>query len=143
MSSPSVDRVLARSGTTLVFLALVVGLAIPKFTNPRQGLAAHVSAILAGLLLMALASCWSRLTLSAVQSRLVVVLGIGGAYGNLLGSLLAASWGTNRLTPMAGLGLGAEPWKEMVTQSVQVSQAVALLVALGLVIYGLRRTESA
>lgn len=143
MPAPSIDRVLARAGVTLTFLALLVGLAIPRFTNPRQALAAHVSAILAGLLLMALASSWHRLALSAAQRRLAAALSIGGAYGNLLGSLLAASWGTNRLTPMAGLGLGAEPWKEMVVQSVQVSQAVALLVALGLVIYGLRRPASA
>ncbi len=135
------ERTLARAGALLVFLALLAGLAIPAFTNPRQAVAAHVGAIMTGLLLIASASLWSRLTLSAPQRTLTLRLAIGGAFANLAGSLLAAAWGTNRLTPMAGAGYGTAPWKETVAQVIQVSQAVALLLAVGLIVFGLRGRE--
>ncbi len=138
MTEPETERALSRAGVLLVFLALVTGLAIPAFANPRQALAAHVSAILGGLLLVGMASLWSRLTLSAAQQTVTMKLAIAGAYANLLGSILAAVWGTNRLTPLAGAGHGAAPWKEIIAQVIQVSQGVALLVALGMIVYGLR-----
>jgi hydroxylaminobenzene mutase len=138
MTERETERALSRAGVLLILLALVTGLAIPAFANPRQALAAHVSAILGGLLLVGLASLWSRLTLSASRRTLTMRLAIAGTYANLLGSLLAASWGTTRLTPLAGAGYGAAPWKETIAQVIQVSQGIALLVALGLVVYGLR-----
>lgn len=138
MTDRQTERVLARAGALLVLLALLLGPAIPAFTNSRQALAAHVSAIMAGVLLIGLASLWGRLTLSASQQALALRLAIGGAYANLLGSLLAAAWGTNRLTPMGGAGFGAEPWRETVVQVIQVSQALALVLAIALVVYGLR-----
>lgn len=137
------QRVLARAGALLVLLALLLGPAIPAFTNPRQALTAHVSAIMAGVLLIGLASLWGRLTLTSSWQMLALKLAIGGAYANLLGSLLAAAWGTNRLTPMGGAGYGAEPWQETVVQVIQVSQALALVAAMGLVVHGLRARGSA
>jgi len=142
MAERQLEHTLARAGVLLIFLALVTGLAIPAFANPRQALSAHVSAIMSGLLLVGLASLWGRVTLSLAQQRLTMQLAIGGAYANLAGSLLAAAWGTNRLTPIAGAGHGAEPWKETFAQVIQVSQAIALLTALGLIVYGLRRRQS-
>lgn len=143
MEERQIERLLSRAGVLLVALALVAGLAIPAFANPRQALAAHVSAIMAGLLLIGLASLWSRLILTVGQQATAMTLAIAGAYGNLVGSLLAAAWGTNRLTPLAGAGYGTEPWKEGVAQVIQVSQGIALLAALGLILYGLRRREAA
>ena len=98
----------------------------------------HVWLIALGI---AIAFGLGRLTLSAVQQRLAMRAAVGGAYINLVGSLLAASWGTNRLTPMAGTGFGAGRWQEALVQVIQVSQAIALLVALGIVVYGLRRNR--
>ena len=142
MTARQNEHVLARAGALLILIALVTGIAIPTFTNPRQALSAHVSSIMTGLLLIALASLWSRLTLSVGQRTTALRLAIGGAYANLVGSLLAAAWGTNRRTPFAGVGFGAERWKETMTEIVQVSQGVVLIVALALVVYGLRRSES-
>lgn len=140
MADRDSERALSRAGILLVLFALVTGLAIPAFTNPRQALAAHVSGIMSGLLLVAAASLWSRLKLSSAQQTWTMRLAIGGAYANLAGSLFAAAWGTNRLTPLAGVGYGAEPWQEVFAQVLQVSQGIALIVALGLVVYGLRRS---
>jgi hydroxylaminobenzene mutase len=108
MAEQQIERALSRAGALLVLLALVTGLAIPAFANPRQALATHVSAILGGLLLVGLASLWSRLTLSVAQRTWTMRLAIAGAYANLFGSLLAAAWGTTRLTPLAGAAL-ADP----------------------------------
>ncbi len=140
MADRPIERALSRAGILLVLLALVTGLAIPAFTNPRQALAAHVSGIMSGLLLLAVASLWSRLTLSIAQQSWAMRLAIGGACANLAGSLLAAAWGTSRLTPLAGGGYHAEPWQEAFVQVLQVSQGIALIVALGLVVHGLRRS---
>jgi len=135
------EHLLSRAGALLILIALVTGIAIPAFTNPRQALSTHVSSIMTGLLLIALASLWSRLTLSVTQRTLALRLAIGGAYANLAGSLLAAAWGTNRRTPFAGAGFGTAPWKETVAEFIQVSQGIVLIVALALVVYGLRRNE--
>jgi hydroxylaminobenzene mutase len=143
MAEPRFERTLSRAGALLVFLALLVGLAIPSFTNPRQAMAAHVSAIMTGLLLIGLGTLWGRLSLSASRQALAMRLAIGGAYANLVGSLLAAAWGTNRFTPLAGVGHGGEPWQEAFVQVIQVSQAIALIVSLGLVVHGLRGREPA
>ena len=48
MADCQIERALSRAGILLVLLALVTGLAIPAFTNPRQALAAHVSGIMSG-----------------------------------------------------------------------------------------------
>lgn len=141
MTDSNSPRVLARAGILLVLLALLIGVAIGKFTNSRQALAAHISGVMNGLLLVAFSSLWRRLTLSAAQQRLAMSGAIGGVYINFVGSLLAAAWGTNRLTPMAGAGFGAASWQEAIVQVIQVSQAIALLTALSVVVYGLRRSR--
>ncbi len=140
MADRTPERVLARAGILLVALALLTGLAIPAFTNPRQALAAHVSGVMNGLLLVALSALWGRLVLSAAQLRLAMTTALAGTYANWVGSCLAAAWGTSRLTPVAGAGYEAAPWQETLVQLVQVSQGVALLLALALVVFGLRRT---
>jgi hypothetical protein len=42
------------------------------------------------------------------------------------------------LTPLAGAGYGAAPWKEAVAQGLQVSLALAILAGAVLVVYALR-----
>jgi hydroxylaminobenzene mutase len=136
------ERILARAGVSLIILALLTGLAIPAFTNPRQALAAHVSAVLGGVMLIALSALWHRLVLSESQHQLASILAVAGLYANWVGSVLAAALGTNRLTPLAGTGFGATSRVEGLVQVIQVSQGVALLLALGLVAYGLRRPSA-
>ena len=60
------------------------------------------------------------------------------AYMNWVTSCLAGAWGTSRLTPLSSAGFAADPWKETLVQAGQVSLALAVLLALGLVVYGLR-----
>ncbi len=132
------NRSLVRAGFLLFLLALVLGFVIPMFLSPRLALAAHVNAILNALLLVGLGLAWGLLALTPAREKLTVRLFLYAAYANLAGSCVAAAWGTSRLTPMAAGGLSAVAWKENVVMAIQVSVALAVLVATVLVIHALR-----
>ncbi len=142
MEGSEFDRAFTRAGFSLIFLALLTGFGVPNFLNPRMALAAHVSGVLNGLLLIALSFVWSRLALSPGQSRLAKGASLYGTFGNWATSCLAAAWGTSRMTPLSGAGHAAVPWKESVVQVAQVSLALAIILALALVLYGLRASPS-
>jgi len=131
-------RVLLRAGFLLILLALLGGTVIPRFTNPRLALSAHVTGLLNGLLLIALGLCWSALVLSPARGRLVRALFLYCAYANWAVSLLGAAWGTKRLTPIAGAGYEAAPWRETVVLVGLLSLVLAMLVATTLVVWALR-----
>jgi len=138
MTDDGFDRTLTRAGFGLIFIALVTGLAIPAFLNARMALAAHLTGIMNGLLLVALSLTWRRLALSPGQSRLARTAALCSAYVNWATACLAAAWGTSRLTPLSGAGHAAAAWQESIVQVLQVSLGLAMLLALGLVVYGLR-----
>ncbi len=113
MESSNFERTLVRAGFSLILLALVTGFAIPHFVNPRMALAAHITGVMNGLLLVAFGSVWSQLALSPGQSRLLKGTALFAAYANWGTSILAGAWGTSRLTPLssAGFGLRGSPAK--------------------------------
>ena len=131
-------RGLLRAGFLLFLLALLGGTVIPKFTNPRLAVSAHVTGLLNGLLLIALGLCWSALVLSPAQGKLVRALFLYGAYANWAVSLLGAAWGTKRLTPIAGAGYEAAPWQETIVQIGLLSLVLAMLVGTAIVVWALR-----
>jgi hydroxylaminobenzene mutase len=132
------DRALLRAGFLLVLLALVTGFAIPAFRNPKMALGAHLTGVMNGLLLVALAVAWSSLRQGPGRARLTRGLMLYAAYVNWGGTCLAAAWGTSRLTPINGAGFTSLPWQEAVVQSLQVSLALAIVAGLLLVVHGLR-----
>lgn len=131
------NRVLLRAGFLLVLLALFTGFAIPAFLNQRMAVNAHVAGTLNGLLLVALACAWDSLRQGAGRARLVRGLAIYGTYANWFSGVLAASWGTNRLTPLGGAGFHAQPWQEAIVQTIQVTLALAIALAILLVVLAL------
>ena len=135
-------RGMAQAGMLLIVLALLTGLAVPVFHNPRMAIATHMTGIMGGLVIVAVGSMWSQLALSTGQARLTKVLVLAGFYSNWAISSLAAAWGTNRNTPVAGAGFGAAPWQESLVAGLQVAMSPALLVALGLIVFGLRRSAT-
>jgi hydroxylaminobenzene mutase len=142
MENSSFERTLVRAGFGLILLALLTGFAIPHFVNPRMALAAHMTGVMNGLLLVAFGFVWSQLALSPGQSRWARGAALYAAYMNWVASCLAGAWGTSRLTPLSSAGFSADPWKETVVQAGQVSLALAILLALGLVVYGLRESAA-
>jgi hydroxylaminobenzene mutase len=132
------EATLIRAGFLLFMLALLTGLAVPAFLNPKMALAAHVTGTLNALILMALGLVWGRLDFSPSQAGLTRAAFLYGTYANWGSSCLAAAWGTSRLTPLSGAGYAAAPWKETVVQALQVSLALAMLGGVVSVLYALR-----
>lgn len=133
------DRILLRFGFLLVLVAMAGGLAIPSFLNSKMGVAAHVTGLLDGLLLVAVAFAWPTLRFSAGRGKLVRGLFLYAAYAAWMVAVLAAVWGTSRLTPIGGAGFHASPPKELLVQIVLVSQALAHIVGLLFVVVALFR----
>ncbi len=53
---------LIKHGFILIFLALVTGFVIPQAESPRLTLSAHTIGLLSGILLLAVAGIWGRMT---------------------------------------------------------------------------------
>lgn len=139
METRMIKRRLVRDGVFLLFLGLLTGLAIPGLKNPRMGLSAHLEGILAGMFLILLGGVvWQQLKLSATQAVFAFWLSLYGAYATWAYTVLGAFLGTSRLTPIAGAGYSAPAWQETLVQVALVSEVMAILLALGLLLYGLR-----
>jgi hydroxylaminobenzene mutase len=139
MVSKDANRTLMRWGFFLLLCALVTGLAVPTFTNPRMAVSAHLEGVMNGLLLVIVGLVWSHLGLSRRLAKIVFWLFAYAAFANWGVTTLAAALGTSRLTPMAGAGYSASPMQENVVQVIQVSLALAVIAAVALVVYSLRR----
>jgi len=139
MVSKDTNRTLMRWGFFLLLCALVTGLAVPGFTNPRMAVSAHLEGVMNGLLLVIVGLVWSHLGLSGRLAKIVFWLFAYAAFANWGVTTLAAALGTSRLTPMAGAGYSASPMQENVVQVIQVSLALAVITAVALVVYSLRR----
>ena len=137
----SIDRGLLRNGFVVFLLALLVGLAIPLFLNPRMALAAHVTGLMLAVFLIALSVVWDALGLAPGRAKLVRGLYLYGTYASLTAGVLAAIWGTSRITPIGGAGFHASATKELVVQAIFVSLGLALLAATVLVVLSLYRRD--
>lgn len=124
-------------GTVLFLLGLLSGFAIPALPNPRMGVAVHATALQSGMALWALGLMWQRVALAGVTQRVVGVLVVLGLYGIFISLLLAAVWGTNRATPIAGAGHQASATREMVVTVLVTSGSLATVVAVALILWGL------
>ncbi len=139
MVSKDASRTLMRWGFFLFLCALITGLAVPSFTNPRMAVSAHLEGVMNGLLLVVVGLVWSHLGLSGRLANIVFWLFAYAAFTNWGVTTLAAALGTSRLTPVAGAGYSASPMQETVVQVIQVSLALAVITAVALVVYSLRR----
>jgi hydroxylaminobenzene mutase len=131
-------RRLLRSGTVLCFLALVTGLAIPLFANPRMGLAAHVGGLMNGIFLLVVGLAWKELELSERAQAWTFRALVAGTFGNWASTVAAAAWGTRTLTPIAGGGFGAGRLQEGLVGVGLVAVGVAMLGATVALWVGLR-----
>lgn len=138
MTTKNANRGLIRSGFVLLLLALLTGLAMPAFTNPRMGLAAHLEGVMNGMLLIVAGLAWGHLELTSRASKITHWLFLYAAFANWGVTSLAAALGTSRLTPIASAGYSAPPLQETIVQAIQVSLALAVIAAVILVIYSLR-----
>jgi (hydroxyamino)benzene mutase len=133
------SRRLMRLGVLLILLSLLTGLLIPVLANPRMGLTSHVEGIMSGMLLVVMGLIWPRLSLGSRAMTAASWLLIYGAYANWANPFLAAAWvAGGSMMPMASNGLKGTPVQEMIISILSVSLALALLIGIPLVLWGLR-----
>ena len=137
-------RRLLRHGIVLLLLGMLTGLVEARFTNVRMGLAAHLEGVMNGILLLALGAAWNEVRLSARLHALAFGGLLYGTYANWAFTTLAAAWGTVGLSPVTAekliaAGRSAAPWQENLVLAGFVSVGLAMLGAVGLVLWGLRR----
>ncbi|MGH8782104.1 hypothetical protein [Paraburkholderia sp.] len=106
-------------------------------SNPRMGVSVHVAGMQSGMTLWALGLMWQRIVLPAGMERATQVLAVLGLYAIFASLLLAAVWGTSRVTPIAGAGHQAGPVREGMVAVLLVGGSLAILVAMVLVLWGL------
>jgi len=134
---------LAHSGVLLLLLGLLTGLAVPKLANPRMGLASHVEGVMGGMLLALLSFLCSRLRLGAPAMKAASWLAVYGAYAKWANPLLASIWDAGgSMMPDASKGKKGTALQEAVISAVAVSMVLALLPAVCLILWGLRRSAS-
>jgi (hydroxyamino)benzene mutase len=134
-------RTLMSGGILLFLLALFTGMIFPQLKNPRMGLSAHLVGLIGGVFLVAVGLIWRELSLPKHLETLAFVCSFG-TYANLIITFLAATFGTNRLTPLAGSGRLAAPWQEnIVTGGLLVASAAMVTVCI-LLLWGLHRRKA-
>ncbi|HEV8581080.1 MAG TPA: hydrogenase [Thermoanaerobaculia bacterium] len=139
MNAPDRSRSLLFAGFLLFLLALFTGFAIPSLTNPRQGLASHMTGVPNGFFLILLGLCWERLRLGARAAVAVFILAVFAAYTNWAINLLGAIFGTGKLTPLVAGGRVGKPWQEALVNTGAYALAIAIVICLILVLWSLRK----
>jgi (hydroxyamino)benzene mutase len=136
------NRLQIQLGFVLILLALLTGLGVPLFTNPRLGLAAHVVGITGGLVLIALGALAGSFALGPRGAAVMMWSWVYAAYANWAGSVLGAMTGASRLTPIAGAGTAGGALAETVVAVVLQSLAVTALIGTSLAVWGFRKSSA-
>ena len=126
-------------GMLLFLLGLLTGLAMPKFTNPRMGLAAHLEGVMNGTFLLALGAAWREVRLPSRWNAAAYWLVLLGTYGNWTSTTLAAIFGTAAMTPIAAGEHAGQRWQEAVVTVGFISTGLAILTAVIILLVGFRR----
>jgi len=131
-----VQRRLLILGASLFLLGLLTGFIPGALANPRMGLASHLEGVMNGTFLIALGAAWGHVHLGPRAEQIAFWSLAFGTTANWVTTLLAAVWGTGRMTPLAAAGLKGLPWQETVVSAGLIALSVAMLVGTALVLAG-------
>lgn len=140
---PETKRDLLWHGAMLFLLGLLTGFVQQQLTNPRMGLAAHLEGLMNGTFLIAVGAAWGEVRLSERLSKWTFRTALFGAYANWGVTLLAAIFGTNSMTPLAGAGHRGAQWQEVLVGAGFASVGLAITATAVLLLFGLRRPRAA
>ncbi len=130
-------------GVLLFFLSLLTGLLLvaspPFVANPRGLLAGHLEAAMNGMFVTLVGLFFHRLRLSTLQARICRGTLLYSAFANWLFTSLAGILGTSDATPLAGAGHHASAAVEQLILAGLVTVALTMVVAVALLLTGLRR----
>ncbi len=132
------DALLLQLGILLFLIGLLTGFVVPKFANPRMGLASHLEGLMNGLFLVVLGLLWQRLNLPEPWMVIVFWLAIYGSFANWLATLLAAIWKAGATMPMAGAGNRGSTLQEGIINFLLYSLSIAMVSVCIIVIAGLQ-----
>ena len=132
-------------GTLLFLLGLLTGLMLaimPSVAdNPRGVLSGHVEGILNGMFLIIVGLMADRVRLSTRASAACVALLLYSTFVNWITTTTAGILGASQATPIAGAGHHAAPVVEQAVMVVSVTVGIAMILAVGMLLWGLRRDE--
>jgi hypothetical protein len=129
-----------RQGFLFLFLGLLLGLAIIALPHPSRWLAAHLTALLTGLVLVVMALAWNELRLTNGQRTLAYTTGLIAAYGGLVGTVFSAI--ADIPGPASNPGVVAPMPQAGVFYAILAINIPSILVAFGVVLYGMRGTAT-
>ena len=134
---------LLQLGILLFLLALLVGIAVPRFAVPRLALSVHLLGLMQGLFLSVLGLLWPRLEFTPRLSAIAFWLAVYGCLGAWTANLLGAIWGAgNTIVPIAAGPARGSDFQEAVINVGLRTAAVALIATAVLVLWGLRRRDA-
>lgn len=122
----------------LFLLGLITGLIIMQMKNARMGLAAHLEGVMNGTFLVVAGFLWTELKISITLKKVLFFTLIYGTFMNWLASLLAAIFGTSKMTPISGAGHTGTEWQEMLVSAGLITVGLTMVFSLGVIVYGLR-----
>jgi len=130
---------LLQAGILLFLFALLVGLAVPRFTVPRLGLSTHLLGIMQGIFLMVTGVLWPKLRLTPALFRVGSWLAVYGCFAAWTANLLAGVWGAgNPMLPLAAGQARGSALQEIIIATGLRTAAVSLIAVAILILWGLR-----
>ena len=139
---------LALNGAGLMLAGLICGALVPATPYPRLMLSAHNAGFTVSGTLSILAALLLSSSLSSIPRRSanIVVGGHVALWVLSFSEVAAAFWGTNRALPLAAAEAGAPggaPWQETLVTVCHVVPAILLIVAWGILVWGVWRVARA
>lgn len=131
-------RSLKMLGMALFLVGLITGFLIMNFTNPRQGLSAHLEGVMNGTFLVVAGFVWNELRITAGMRKVLYVTLVYGTCANWVFTTIGAIFGTSRLTPIAGEGFTGSSAAESIVSMGLISVGLTMVIALVMIVYGLR-----
>jgi hypothetical protein len=129
-------RALLRHGFLFLVFGLIFGLAIIALPHPSRWLAAHLTALLTGLVLAVMGMAWNELRLTHKQRTVAYATGLIAAYGGLAGNLFGAI--TDLPGPASNPGVTPPMPQAGVFLAILAVTVPCVLVSFGLALYGMR-----
>lgn len=127
-------------GMILFLLGLILAFPIIPYTNKRMGVATHLEGILNGIFIVVVALVWDYVNVSIRAKKVAYVSLLIGSYFNCFGVFMAALWGAGAaMAPVAGAGYQGAPWQETFISVILPLSALAEILCLGIILWGLRR----
>lgn len=133
-----IDLRLARHGAILLLLGMLTGFVIVNFHNRNLGNAAHLTGLIAGYGLIALALLWPKLNLGRFWSVAGAWITAASSYLNWLGLVLQGGFGSGPNTANSP-ALGSTLLWDHAGQAVLAIAIILSLLSVLIVLIGLRK----